>query len=336
MYHIKVYTNNPISKFKQIADAIILDIEAGILKKDERLPSINRFSEDNKVSRDTVEKAYCLLKKRGYIAAFPGRGNFVLERNRKLHRVLLVFNKLSSFKKIIYESLLQSLAGKAKVDLKVHHYCPKGLKEILQESLGKFDHYVIMPHFFSNAREKEYRDVIKMVPEHKLILLDKDMLQLAFPYRAVYQDFKDDIYKALCTSASLIRKYTSITLILPEEIHHPKEIAEGIKMFCKEEELPFYMMDNMGNEMLRKHTIYVVTDEENLARLLKKIREVDFMLGKDIGIISFNETVFKELLDITVITTDFAAMGKTAARLILGKEYEKRKNPFYFIKRGSL
>jgi len=41
-------------------------------------------------------------------------------------------------------------------------------------------------------------------------------------------------------------------------------------------------------------------------------------------------------LDITVITTDFEAMGRTAAQLLLEGKKEKVKNPFYLVRRGSL
>ncbi len=335
MYHVKVKENHRISKVQQIVNAVVKDIEAGVLPGEKQLPSINQFSDKNNVARDTVEKAYRELRKRGYITSFPGRGYYVLGKNKKQLKVLLIFNKLSSFKKIIYENLLEELDVKAKVDLQIHHYDPKRLKGILEENLGKYDYFVIMPHFFSNAKEKEYIDVIKMVPAHQLILLDKNLPQLQFPYRAVYQDFKKDIYEVLNASASFIRKYKSVTLILPEEIHHPKEIAKGIKNFCREQQLKFYIIDNVS-EPLIKHTVYIVTDEDNLARLLKKVRELNLALRKDLGIISFNETVFKELLDITVISTDFAQMGRTAAKLILGKECEQYNNPFYLINRGSL
>jgi hypothetical protein len=37
-----------------------------------------------------------------------------------------------------------------------------------------------------------------------------------------------------------------------------------------------------------------------------------------------------------VITTDFVAMGRTAATLLLEKQRVKVNNPFYTIRRGSL
>lgn len=336
MYRVKVSANAPDSKVSQIANSMLKDIEAGTLEKGKRLPSINEFSEENKVARDTIEKAYHLLKKRGYVVSYPGRGYFVLGTSRKRKKVLLIFNKLSSFKKIIYESLLSSLGNKAKVDLQVHHYNPKLLKDILEENKGKYDFYAVMPHFFSDAREEVYAEIIRTVPAHQLVLLDKSLPQINYPHRAVYQDFQDDIYQALCKSSALFKKYRSITLILPDDIHHPKEINKGIENFCELQKLKLYHAGNVGGEAVRRGSVYIVTDEDNLAKLLMKVKKANLKLGEDIGIISFNETLYKELLDITVITTDFEEMGRTAAKLILGKECLQHKNPFRVIYRRSL
>ena len=85
-----------------------------------------------------------------------------------------------------------------------------------------------------------------------------------------------------------------------------------------------------------KGTAYIVIADDDLAILVKKIRKSNYQTGKDIGIISFNETELKELLDITVISTDFVKMGHTAANLILNKKIRQIKNPFKIIIRGSL
>jgi DNA-binding LacI/PurR family transcriptional regulator len=70
--------------------------------------------------------------------------------------------------------------------------------------------------------------------------------------------------------------------------------------------------------------------------LVKQIRDEEFVLGKDIGIISYNDTPLKELLGITVISTDFKVMGESASRMILNKEKGKIKVPFNFIDRNSI
>ena len=78
--------------------------------------------------------------------------------------------------------------------------------------------------------------------------------------------------------------------------------------------------------------------EEDLVKLIKLTRSKNLELGKNVGIISYNETPLKEILSegITVISTDFVKMGETAASLVLNKKKEKIKNPFTLIKRNSL
>jgi len=62
--------------------------------------------------------------------------------------------------------------------------------------------------------------------------------------------------------------------------------------------------------------------------LIKNCRAAKLKLGKDVGIISYNDTPLKEILSdgISVISTDHARMGETAARLILDNKKEKIKN----------
>ena len=73
-----------------------------------------------------------------------------------------------------------------------------------------------------------------------------------------------------------------------------------------------------------------------VGRLLKQIRDRKMVAGRDIGVISYNDTPLKELLGITVISTDFETMGETAAYMILKRKKEVVKNVFRFINRDSI
>ena len=66
-----------VPKYKQVVDLIISDIEAGIFKQGQRIPSINETSEELLISRDTVEKAYVHLRKKGILSSVRGKGYFV-------------------------------------------------------------------------------------------------------------------------------------------------------------------------------------------------------------------------------------------------------------------
>jgi len=62
---------------KQIETALKRDTESGVIPNGYQLPSINLFSEKYKVVRDTVEKAYKLLKLSGNIHSAAGKGYYV-------------------------------------------------------------------------------------------------------------------------------------------------------------------------------------------------------------------------------------------------------------------
>ena len=64
--------------------------------------------------------------------------------------------------------------------------------------------------------------------------------------------------------------------------------------------------------ILKKGDLSITIKEFDLVNLVKQIRDDEFVMGKDICIISYNDTPLKELLGITVITTDFNVMGETA------------------------
>lgn len=335
-YQFIPYPDKKLTKIQQIVRAIVQDIEMGILEKDFRLPSIDEFSKQHIVARDTVEKAYKILKKNAYIKSVPGKGNYILGKKDQKLKILLIFNKLSSYKKIIYDSFLETLGNQAKVDLQIHHYNPRLLEEIIDQVKESYHYYVVMPHFFHQADKEEYLKVIRKIPVHQLIVLDKAIPQLEGNYASVYQDFKEDIYTTLSQAAHIMDKYKALTIVFPNYSNHPTEILDGLKQFSKEHKKAFCVISTLDNEVLKTGTAYITVAEGDLAQLIKKVRKSEYQLGTDIGIISFNETVFKELLDITVITTDFEEMGRSAAKLILNRQYHQIKNPFKMIKRKSL
>ena len=98
-------------------------------------------------------------------------------------------------------------------------------------------------------------------------------------------------------------------------------------------------MEDLNNEKLEKNTVYVdFDDDESLVNLIKKISKTDFVLGKDIGLLSYDDNPLKELLagGITVITRIFEKIGYQAADIILNKEKKQVINPLKVIIRKSL
>ena len=334
-YQITINSNSSIAKHTQIAESMRADIEAGRLQVGIQLPSINEFSKNHKVARDTVEKAYNILKKQGYILGVPGKGNYVASGYEKNLKILMILNKMSSYKKEVYESFIETLGERAKVDLQIHHYNIHLFKEIVEENKGKYHYYVVMPHFFHETPQEDYIKILNEIPTAALVVLDKEVI-LSHTIINVFQDFEKDILDTLLLRSELFDKYKGITLVFPKESHHPIEIINGIEAFCVAKKKQFKLVADATKIIPTKGIAYVTLTENELATLVKKIRNTTLQLGEDIGILSFNETVLKELLGITVVSTNFSAMGRTAAEMILTKNILRIKNEFSFIKRQSL
>jgi DNA-binding LacI/PurR family transcriptional regulator len=230
------------------------------------------------------------------------------------------------------------------VDLTIYHCDPKIFLGALKENMGRYDYYIVMPHFKDEANgyqvtNAEVLDALRKIPEDKLLILDNYLPALDRNVASVYQDFKMDIYDALQEANELLKSYKKLILVYPRKTlyPHPLDIVNGFQKFCSDFNFSFEVLDEIYPDMeLRSHDAYVIIEEMDLVNLVKQIRDKKFVLGKDIGIISYNDTPLKDLLGITVISTDFQVMGETAAYMILKKKKEVVKNVFSFINRNSI
>ncbi len=335
-YQINIDPYSSQAKQAQIVQNMRCDIEAGRLKTGTQLPSINEFSKNHQVARDTIERAYGLLKREGYIISAVGKGYYVANRHIENLKVLMILNKVSSYKMVVYESFISAIGKRAKVDLQIYHYDLNLFRQILTENMGKYHYYVVMPHFFHSVSKEEYIQVLNDFPNVAFVVLDRKVA-LSRQIVNVFQDFEKDILEILEKEQEILKKYNAITLVFSDKNHHPIEIIDGVNEFCLSQNKQFKLVSNVAEIIPSKGTAYITLSENELASLLKKIRATDLELGKDVGILSFNETELKELLGITVVSTDFSAMGKIAAEMILNKRISSRvRNEFNFIKRSSL
>ncbi len=335
---ITIDPDSPVPKYKQIIASVTRAVEKGILKRNEQLPSINEMAEEHYLARDTVEKAYNELKEKGIIKSVRGKGYFIQAPDNKKIRVLLVLNKMSAYKKLIYYSFLETLGDNATVDLYIHHYNAVLFKELWEENKGKYNYYVIMPHFFEGLEKIDIHALLEEIPKNELVLLDRDIPELAGEYLAIFQDFEKDIFRALENLDDLLHKYSELVLIFPSDGNYPSEIIRGFRSYCVSYGKDFRIIEHAWDEVIHTGTAYVVIQETVLTELIKKVRQTPMKLGQDIGILSFNDTTLKEVLadGITVMTTDFETMGRTAAALLLDGKKIKVKNPFTVIRRNSL
>jgi DNA-binding transcriptional regulator YhcF (GntR family) len=335
LIHLDDHSATP--KYQQLANSIINAIESGKLRKDSMMPSINELSFEFQISRDTAEKGYKHLKSIGVLGSVPGKGFYIksTEVNQKL-KIFLLFNKLSAHKKIIYDSIVSSLSGLASIDFYIYNNDFAFFRNLLLSKLDQYTHYVIIPHF--NEGGENAAEVINQIDKNKLILLDKLVPGVDGKYGAVYENFEKDIYQALEQALPHLEKYETLKIIFPEQTYHPREILKGFYRFCNEYAFGYKVVHEIENEPISEGEVYINLMENDLVILIEKILSQKLKVGKDVGVISYNETPLKKIIldGITTISSDFQMMGEKTAKQILGRSAEHVEIPFYLTLRPSL
>ena len=69
------HSRTPI--YKQIKEQIVLDINRGVLKKDDQLPSLRQLSAQLGININTVKRALSELEAQGVIYSVAGKGIFI-------------------------------------------------------------------------------------------------------------------------------------------------------------------------------------------------------------------------------------------------------------------
>lgn len=329
---------NHVPKYTQVVNAVTEAVRKGQLKKGQKISSINQLSDEYLISRVTVERAYNILREQGTIIPIKGKGfyinNIIIDKSL---RILLLFNKISNYKKQTYNSFIKTLGATALVDLKIHHFNVQILKALVENNSNEYDYIVVMPYFYEKTEEAI--DILKSIPSDKLMILDRRIPYFSSACGCVYQDFENDIITALEEGLDLLKKYSKLYFVHSNMIPYPPEMVKGFRKFCMQN---FFKNEVIGeismSTEVKKGEAYIVIEETDLSSLIKNCREKGLEIGKDVGIISYNETPLKEVLldGITVISTDHVKMGETAAGLLLSNSKENIKNPFVFIRRKSL
>jgi len=329
---VTIKKNSGTPKYKQIVASIEEAILDGRLKNGDKIPSLNHIKNQHSLSRDTVLTAFNELKTRGILESIVGKGYYISSENIKVsQKIFLLFDEFNSFKEDLYNSLVTALGDTIQVDIFFHHFNLDVFKRIINDNAGAYSHYVIMP-----ANLKNTDAIIERLPQEKVYILDQTHAKLS-QYTSIFQNFKKDMYQGLQAGLSLINKYSTIILIFDKK-KQPQGLLDGFSQFCLHHAIPFKILDNLNNCTPQIGELYVLLDDKSLIKVIKKIKEGKLTLAKDVGIISYNDTLLKEIVEngITTISTDFNYMGKRLAQMILDNESGQVENPNTLIIRNSI
>ncbi len=332
MKNIQIDDSLGIPKYRQIINSIYTSISLGELKLGDKIPSLNEICSEFELSRDTVMVAFNELKAKGIINSIPGKGYYINSTEINVdQKIFVLFDELNAFKEDLYTSFLNSLDNKSNVDIYFHHFNYRVFKNLITESIGKYTSYIIMPATFDDTI-----NIVGKLPKDKVYILDRKKDDLV-EYPVVYQDFERDVYEALNDGTDLLKKYNKLIMIFPGG-KEPEGRMLGFQKYCKEKNFQFDIIRNIENKTIKSGEAYFVPSDRNLVKLVKMASEKNLKLGEDFGIVSFNDTMLKEVVagGITTISTDFQLMGQTLARMIQERSSESIRNNSALIRRNSL
>ncbi len=301
--------NSDIPKYQQIVNAINESIAKNILHTGDALPSVNSVCKTNQLSRDTVFKAYSILKENGVIESVPNKGYYVANETRK---VLLVLDTFKAYKEVLYHSFINNLPENFITDVQFHHYNIDNFKTIINNSIGKYYKYVVMG--FDNT---EVPIVLSKISNEKLLLIDWNILSKP-ENNYVFQDFGQSFYNSLEGATDLFGKYKELAFIYPTFTNHPLETVVYFKKYCKKFNFNFKIITNSKEFNIEKDVAYLSVSDRILGAFLEQCRDKNLEPGKDVGFLSYNETPMKKFIykGISVISTDFKELGTKAAVFI--------------------
>jgi DNA-binding transcriptional regulator YhcF (GntR family) len=332
---IDAYSITP--KYLQLINSILAGIQSGEIKKNDLLPSINELSCALETARSTIERAYNELKRMGLVTSVAGKGFFIIQtRFNRPKNVLLLFNKLSIHKKMIYDAFAAALGNDGAIDFYIYNNDVELFRKILVEKAGYYERCVIIPHF-DEDKELGY-ELINSLPKKKLILMDKLAKGITGNFGAVYEDFENDIFSALEQLRERLNKYHTLKIISPCHAYYSKMIILGFLRFCEQYNFKHKVINCLEQEQIENGCVYINLIEDDLVILIEKILGGKFMVGEDVGLISYNEIPIKKIIlnGITTISTDFKMMGVKTAELILRGAVEHVAIPFKVTVRNSL
>ncbi len=75
LLHLDYRDSRPI--YVQIMDALRQQIASGVLRQEEKLPSVRELAASLSINPNTIQRAYRQLEMESWIATVPGKGCFV-------------------------------------------------------------------------------------------------------------------------------------------------------------------------------------------------------------------------------------------------------------------
>lgn len=316
------------TKVQQLSDYLQDSIAINNLKVGDELPSINELSKEFNVSRDTIFKSLLDLKTRGIIDSIHGKSYFVASHTKN---ILLLLDEYSSFKELLYTTLVSRLPIYYKIDLWFHQYNEHLFNKTISESIGKYNKYLVM-----NYDNEKFSDILLKIDKSKLLLLDFGNFDKN-GYSYVCQDFETSLYDSLISIKEDLLKYKKLIFVLSRDHKHPQNSKLAFSNFCLDNNFEFGVLDEISDKAIMKDYFYLVVKHEDVVNIIKQSRSDKLKMGQDFGLLAYNENPFYEIVEggISSIGVDWSEMGRISAEYIIKGQRVNSYLPTIITSRGS-
>lgn len=326
-------TINTLSKHEQLVFGIIEAIDSGVLVVGDQLPSINQMVNELGFARKTIVKAYEELKERGLVESKKLKGYFIISQETKvILKVALLLFSFQRYQQDFYNTFRNELGERFQIDVFFHHNNLSVFETVFNNIRGKYGMYVVAP-----IPDLSIQPLLTTINPEKLLIIDR-YLPMPPEYSYISQEFENSTYSKLLELLPRIRKYNEFVMYLPDSSDHPIGIVNGFQKFVLDFKLVGKIKENYKEGDVKKGDLYFFVNDMYLWDVLKNCSNNNYIIGEDVGILSQNDYLIKEIVfgGITTISCDFKEMAERASLFVKNKELTHDIVTLDLIKRNSL
>ncbi|KAA2240298.1 GntR family transcriptional regulator [Chitinophaga agrisoli] len=322
-----------LSKHEQLVNGILNAIQNKTLSQGDMLPSVNSLINEFGFARETISKAYKELVERGIVESRNRVGFFVANVNvRQNLKVALILFAFDTFQETFYKTFRSRLGKEVHIDVFFHHSNIEVFNSTVTSVRGKYGMYVVAP--MPHARTAS---ILRCLPIDKLLIVDR-YEPVSDECSYIAQEFEKSSYSAFATLSDTIKQYKGMIYYHRPAADTPIEILRAYKKFVKDYKIKSEIRSEYIPGTIEKGKVYFTINNTELWAMLKDCKLKKIKPGKDVGILSHNDDIVKELIfdGITTYSTDFKLMAEKAADFVLNRQKIREIIPTLLIRRKSL
>jgi len=332
--HIKELESvHGLSKHEQFVQGFINAVDNKAISKGDLLPSVNCLVTELGFARETIAKGYRELISRGIVESKNRIGFFLAKtKTRSQLRIALIIFAFDSFQEVFYKTFRDRLGKQVHIDVFFHHNNLDILESIVDRVRGKYGMYVVAP-----IPHKRAAALLETLPANKFLMVDR-FITMQGDFSSITQEFYQSSYNAFYELTPAIKKFGRMIYYHRPNADTPEEILNAFTEFVRVQKIKHAIRPEYVPGSIEAGNVYFTINNAELWMMLKDAKEKKLKLGKDVGILSHNDEIVKEIIfdGITTYSTDFKLMAEKSADFILKRKPVRAIIPTVLIRRGSL